>query len=82
VYFFTLIYVCSPHLFLALILLALFDIAHNKKCVMLFDLAHKAWLFPKSTATTQNTPTKPYKDFALDLGTPVMQHFSEGKIKA
>jgi hypothetical protein len=49
---------------------------------MLFDLAHKAWLFPKSTATTQNTPTKPYKYFALDLGTPVMQHFSESKIKA
>ena len=39
-------------------------------------------LFPKSTATTQNVPTKPCKNFALDLGTPVMEHFSEGKIKA
>ncbi len=49
---------------------------------MLFDLAHKAWLFPKSTATTQNVPTKPRKNFALDLGTPVMEYFSESKIQA
>ena len=27
-------------------------------------------------------PTKPRKNFALDLGTPVMEYFSESKIQA
>ena len=75
-YFFALIYVCRSHLFLALILLAL----RNAECCS--ALLTRRGLFPKSTATTQNAPTKPCKYFALDLGTPVMEHFSEGKIKA